>query len=227
LLADQFGKVNVEQRCILEKMQRSLARLEGLAAAMLDWSAGGGAVASMQLETGDLEPIVSQAVHEMGPGMKQKQIGIKVELEPARGSMLLDAAQLERVVVNLLENSCKFTPKHGSIEIRGYSVSGDEMKRVSSTEFASGYRIDVSDTGPGIDPQQVYEMFEEYASYGGCTDRGGAGLGLAICRTIIKAHKGRIWAASGQPGAVFSFFLPYSHFHRSERSSGSIVEASL
>ena len=62
---------------------------------------------------------------------------------------------------------------------------------------------------PSITPEQAENMFNECAAYGGPADRSGAGLNLAICRMIINAHKGRIWATPGGQSAKCSLVLPY------------------
>jgi signal transduction histidine kinase len=116
---------------------------------------------------------------------------------------------MRHALINLLDNSCKFTPKHGSIEIRGYSISTAEMHEAGVAGRAAGYRIDVIDSGPSIPFERAENIFDEDAAYTGSTDRAGAGLGLAMCRMIISAHNGRIWATPGGPGAKFSFVLPY------------------
>lgn len=207
LLAGQLGKINPEQSQTLEKMQRSLARLEGLTTAMMDLGAGSHTPAKLNAENASLEACVNQAIYETLPFAEQKQISVRSDLEPPSGLLLFDCGQLEQVLVNLLDNGCKFTPKRGSIEIRGFSVSGETVNGDGVPR--SGYQIDVRDTGPGIPPEHVERIFDEYTSYGGSSDRSGAGLGLAICRMIIQAHNGKIWAASGGHGAVFSFVLPY------------------
>jgi two-component system sensor histidine kinase KdpD len=79
------------------------------------------------------------------------------------------------------------------------------------------YRIDVSDSGPGIPPECLSSIFEEYTSYSGGKDRSGAGLGLAISKGIVELHKGRIWAEPRSRGATFSFVLPYGSVHTRER----------
>ena len=206
LLAGQFGSVTEEQVQILERMQRSLSRLDGLAAALMDLGMGCKAASKMKLETGSVEASISQAVHEVRPYAQQKQIDLVVEVRPPAAPLLFDSGQLEQVLVNLLENGCKFTPKGGRIRINAYSVQNDGI--AGGTPFA-GYRLDISDTGPGIDTDRIDRVFDEYASYGGPEDRTGSGLGLAICRMIINAHNGRIWATSGGPGATFSIVLPY------------------
>lgn len=207
LLAGQFGQVSDEQAQILERMQRSLSRLDGLAAALMDLGMGGKATARLKLKHGSLEECVSQAVHEVRPFAMQKQIDLSVDIRPQGAPLLLDGGKIEQVLVNLLENGCKFTPKGGAIRIRGYSVYSEG----TSGEIPfPGYRLDITDTGPGIDEQRIQHVFDEYTTYGGPSDRAGAGLGLAICRMIVGAHGGRIWAQSQGSGTTFSILLPYT-----------------
>jgi signal transduction histidine kinase len=70
------------------------------------------------------------------------------------------------------------------------------------------FRIDVRDSGPSVPTSYLEEIFEEYATYSGGRDRTGGGLGLAICKSIIGRHQGRIWAENSADGTVFSLVLP-------------------
>jgi len=207
LLGGELGNMNVEQSRIIEKMQRSLTRLAGLASAIAD-VAGAGAAPLNPLNN-EVQECGNQAVHECRPVAKQKQISVNVHFEQPQGPLYFDFDQLRHALVNLLDNSCKFTPKHGHIGMRGYSLGKGEMNEAGMDGGAGGYRIDVSDTGPGITPEQAETMFNECAAYGGSADRTGAGLNLAICRMIISAHRGRIWATPGGQSAKFSLVLPY------------------
>ena len=176
-----------------------------MAESMMQLGTGGTIPANANLQRGSLEACVNQAMTEILPLTGQKQISLHLDLEPQEGNLLVDSAQLERVLVNLLDNSCKITPRNGSIEIRGYNSEEQYSARVRG----AGYRLDIRDTGPGIPPAHIESVFDEFTSYGGSADRSGAGLGLAICRTIVQAHNGRIWATSGSEGATFSVALPY------------------
>ncbi len=216
LLGRQLGNITVEQSRIIEKMQRSLARLAALASALAD--VAGTSAAPLNPLNSEMEECASQAVHECRLLAKQKQISVNMHFEPPQAPLCFDFGQLRQALVNLLDNSCKFTPKHGQIGIRGYSICEAEMNDAGLGGGVGGYRIDITDTGPGIAQDQADNMFNEYAAYGGPTDRTGAGLNLAICRMIISGHKGRIWAIPGGRGAKISLVLPYV------RSDGSRTE---
>jgi len=108
----------------------------------------------------------------------------------------LDSVLIEQVLVNLLENAITYTPAGSSIEI-------------SASALPDMVTVAVADRGPGIvagDEQRIFEKFYRAPS---ATDRNGVGLGLAICRGIIVAHGGRIWAENrAGGGALFRFTLP-------------------
>jgi len=220
LLAGQVGSIDPEQTRILESMQRSLTRLGGLVEAMMAMGTGSPSTNKLRLENASIETCVQQAVYEISPFVEKKQITLSVEVEAPGGTLLFDRGQLEQVLVNLLDNACKFTPKGGAVSIRGRSVGAQELEHVGLLEAATGYRIDVTDTGRGIDPDHIEQIFDEHTSYGDPMDRSGWGLGLAICRMIIHAHQGRIWADPGTQGASFSFVLPQVRsFHNSNLST--------
>lgn len=106
----------------------------------------------------------------------------------------LDAVLIEQVLVNLLENAAKYSPRGAPIHVSA-KVNGDVV------------RIEVADRGPGIPPGDEEKVFEKF--HRGKTDERGAGLGLTICRGIVVAHGGRIWNEPREGGgASFRFELP-------------------
>jgi signal transduction histidine kinase len=223
LLVDQrLGPLNGSQTDLLSRMQHSVMRLSRLADAMFDLSVGRNVKRDPDLQTGDIEATISQAIHEATPHADEKQIRITVRVDAPHQPLLFDSAKIEQVLINLLENGCKFTSKKGAIHVSGYPVSWDSRSARPSSSSASNsngtqrthipnaYRIDVRDSGSGIPSEHLESIFEEYTSYSGGTDRSGGGLGLAICRMIVDAHRGSIWAESGPTGAQFSVVLPQS-----------------
>ena len=110
LLAGQLGSFDPEQTRILERMQRSLTRLGRLVEAMMDLGAGSQFSNKLKLEHASIETSVQQAVYEIAPFVERKQIVLNLEIEPPIGALLFDAEQLEQVLLNLLDNACKFTP---------------------------------------------------------------------------------------------------------------------
>ena len=108
-----------------------------------------------------------------------------------------DRIQLQQVILNLILNA-----------VEAMSGSGDQTSDLSITterDGADGLRVAVCDSGPGLPPDAIPRLFEAFYT----TKPSGMGMGLSICRTIVEAHGGRIWAAPNEPhGAVLQFTLP-------------------
>jgi signal transduction histidine kinase len=213
LLAEgKLGGVSHEQQDLLERMRRSSARLTRLAGHTLDLLLQGQVERRAERKESDLEDIVGRALDDVRPFLEAKEIRINTRISKCDGKLFVEPEQIQQVFVNLLENSCRFAPPFGNIEIRGYPVTGGLLEHRSSQTVRPSvlYRIDVLDSGPGVPAELVTQIFEEYASYSGHHDRSGGGLGLAICKAIVTAHGGTIWASAEGEGGKFSFILPLS-----------------
>ena len=108
-----------------------------------------------------------------------------------------DRVQLQQVVLNLILNA---------VEAMGSVQEGPRELSISTEQSqTNGVLVAVRDTGPGIDPEHLERVFEAFYT----TKSSGVGMGLSICRSIIDAHGGRLWAEANEPrGAVFQFTLP-------------------
>jgi two-component system sensor histidine kinase KdpD len=105
----------------------------------------------------------------------------------------MDATLIEQVLMNLLENALRHTPAQAGLEVSA-AVDGNIVE------------VAVADRGPGLKADELERVFDKFYH-----DRSspGAGLGLAICRAIVSAHGGRIWAENRKGGgAIFRFTLP-------------------
>jgi signal transduction histidine kinase len=122
---------------------------------------------------------------------------LTVEAEPDLPLADADPTRIEQVITNLVENAVKYSPAGGAITVR--VTAGD------------GLTVGVIDQGAGIDPALICRLFEPFYRADGSLERRtqGAGLGLYICRRLVEAHGGHVWAES-TPGAgsVFSFTVP-------------------
>lgn len=218
LLADgEVGQVSPQQQELLRRMQNSTRRLSRQATGMFELSVLGHVRRKPQLIEGDIEDAVAQAVHEVQPLAQEKGVEITVQVEPPETRFLFEPELIVQVLVNILENSGKYAPVGGVIELRGYPAEGEfeersagnrPGRRYTNQGTKLGYRIDIQDNGPGIQTDLLPTIFEEYTSYSGGRDRSGGGLGLAICKMIVDAHQGSISASNYEQGARFSFVLP-------------------
>ena len=177
----------------------------------------------MRIEPGDLRACLSE-IHEIWvPLFHEKGIALYFLCPDDLEQISFDYYKIQQVVSNLLENALKFTPQGGTVWVsaemydwdtrggqRGHS--GSERKALSHRRLNS-IRVIVADTGPGIPPEYLQEIFDDFVQVTQATDDRprGAGLGLAIARRLVHAHSGKIWAESEVGnGSKFSFLLPIS-----------------
>ena len=153
----------------------------------------------VKLRAVDLSAVVHAALDEVTPAAQAKSLGIDVRLDESIGAVAGDCIRLQQVVVNLLTNAIKFTPVAGQIVV---------------TLEAAGRsaRIRVSDSGAGIEPTFLPQVFNRFSQQDTSSTRthGGLGLGLAIVRHLVEQHGGEVEAQSpgvGQ-GATFSVSIP-------------------
>lgn len=140
-----------------------------------------------------LEEVIGCALAQLEGQLHDRQVTIS--LPPDLPLVKIDALLMERVFVNLLENAAKHTPAGAPIDI-ACRVEGKDLE------------VEVADRGPGLPAGQEEKIFEKfYQVWPGRTR--GAGLGLTICRSVVEAHGGRIWAENRPGGGVaFRFILP-------------------
>jgi signal transduction histidine kinase len=151
----------------------------------------------------DLNQVVSDVVELLSSVAQQRDVKITKALSVAALPVRGDTVQLQQVLVNLIINGMDaMADTNGSpreINVRSTSVRG----------FAE---VSVSDTGPGISPDQITNVFDPFFT----TKQNGMGIGLSIVRTIVEAHGGKVWTESRlDPGAVFHISLPLSNIQRS------------
>ncbi len=236
LLGEPLGPLNESQKEVLRRMQHSAKRLSRMAAAMFQLSVGRQVKTMPDLQEGDIRECLEQALHEIAPFLEDKRIGITVDLAPCNQPLYFEPGQIEQVLINILDNACKFTPKAGSIEIRGYPYFWDRRatrsaatlpaeRRQRTTNEPNTYRIDIRDSGSPIPYEHLGLIFEEYTSYSGGRDRSGGGLGLAICKMIVTQHDGHVWAENTDLGPMFAFVIPISR--REPVYTGEIVSKDI
>lgn len=233
LLEENLGLLTEAQRLVLNRMHHSIRRLSRMSHAMFQLSIGRHVVLKPALQEGDMRECAEQAVYEVQPQLEEKNLQLDIDFEPLATPLLFDAGRMEQVMINLLENACKFSSRSTYIAMRGYRCFSERRaknisypavsdRRVRNMRTPNAYRVDIADSGPGIPADHLTSIFEEYVSYTGGHDRSRGGLGLAICRMILEQHQGRIWAENSASGAVFSFILPLAPGN-SDRASAEVA----
>jgi two-component system sensor histidine kinase KdpD len=176
----------VDRRELVETIRSEAERLDRLVGNLLDLSRlrAGAAVPHPELWT--VDDLVSRALDELG----SRGDRVDVVLEGEVPLVEVDAAQLERVLVNLLDNALKFSPVDTRVVLRVETRDGAVL-------------LHVVDAGPGLTDREI--VFEPFQSAG---ERRGAGLGLAIARGFAEANGALVWADATERGAHFVVELP-------------------
>jgi two-component system, OmpR family, sensor histidine kinase KdpD len=176
-----------DRAALLETIRLETARLERLVANLLDLSRLEAGVAPAHRELWPVDELVSRALEALGADAAR----IDVSLDGEAPLVRVDAAQLERVLVNVLENALRFSSPADPVELV-VSSTGDDVL------------VTIADRGAGLDPESLERIFEpfEHGRAGG----EGTGLGLAIARGFAEANGCRLWAQP-RPGSGASFTL--------------------
>jgi PAS domain S-box-containing protein len=143
----------------------------------------------------NLNELVEESLPLMAHEMGRQRIRVELLLAPHLPSVLADRVQLQQVLINLLINAIQAMSE----------TTGRRVLAIASQVDDGNVMLAVRDSGLGIDPAAAPDLFKAFVT----TKSGGMGMGLSICKSIIDAHGGRIWADADQAsGAVFRFTLP-------------------
>jgi PAS domain S-box-containing protein len=150
-----------------------------------------------KIEKMDLHSAILEVLALMRGELHRRDVSVVTDLAGPAQAVLGDRVQLQQVIMNLVMNS---------IEAMAEPSSQARQMRIESARADSGYiAVSVSDSGAGFDPESGERLFEAFFT----TKPSGIGLGLSICRSIIEAHGGELWASPNLPrGSVFHFTVP-------------------
>jgi signal transduction histidine kinase len=154
----------------------------------------------LDLENLAVNSIFTQVEETFRPAADQRHIRFSV-IPPENGvAVRADPLRVSQVVGNIVGNALKFTPADGNVTLKAAPTGDKEL-----------VLIQVTDTGPGIRPDDMQHLFDNFWQAGN-GDRRGVGLGLAIAKGVVEAHGGQIWVESQVgAGSTFSFTLPRAH----------------
>jgi two-component system sensor histidine kinase KdpD len=195
-LLDERNPLNPHDRLELSRsIYREADRLDRLLRNLLDMMRIEAGAVQLNKEWHPIDEIVGAALLRMEERLRNHRV--TTAFPPDLPMVQIDGVLLEQVVVNLLENSGKYAPPGSSIEL---SASAGERELL----------VEVADRGQGIPLGDEVRIFDKFYRAKPARE-GGVGLGLTICRGIIEAHGGRIWAENRSGGgAVFRFSIPLS-----------------
>jgi signal transduction histidine kinase len=163
----------------------------------------------LELRPMDVTDVLSAVCEVMRPAARAKSVRLETDWGARRAEVMADPGRLKQVMWNLTNNAMKFTPEGGSITVRQ-----DVADRV--------VRLEVRDTGRGIEPDLLPHVFEPFRQGGdaGGPGEGGLGLGLSIVKQLVELHGGTVTADSpgGGRGAIFTVELPMLETGEAQRT---------
>ncbi len=198
LVTDSLGEVSKDQRHALQVSQRAATRLEGMIEDLIMFSLASRGEMSMKMEKTDLRRIVSLAATSALNKAEERGVQVLVAASDSIPGVQADPEKIGWVMNQLLDNGIKFTPSGGSVVIN-LKEEGHNLVQVS-----------ITDTGIGIPPHRLTEIFEPFHQLDGSSTRhyGGTGLGLSLVRQIVEAHGSLLDVQSVEgKGSTFKFPL--------------------
>jgi PAS domain S-box-containing protein len=196
----KVGPVSAEHREFLGDILTSARHLLRLINDILDLSKVEAGKMEFEMEQRLIDPLVQEVRDVVRPLADRKHIDLTTDVPPNLTANL-DASRFKQVLYNYLSNALKFTPAKGRVSVR------------VTLENGAHFRLEVEDTGVGIEPAEMSRLFQEFQQLPNSrTAEQGTGLGLALTRHIVEAQGGRV-AVRSQPGrgSVFSAVLPLNH----------------
>jgi two-component system NarL family sensor kinase len=195
-LEEAFGRLSNEQKDVLGALQRSNSRQLTLVDNLLSVYRNDNLGVDVQVTDVNMDDLIADILTELQFLANEREITLEYACQQAPPPISGEAIQLKRVLSNLIHNALNYTPARGRIQV--HLKSGDGV-----------LRVEVQDTGPGLSPQDLENVFHRFYRAGGSRQVIGTGLGLYLSRQIIEAHQGQIWAENIKPtGCRFVFTLP-------------------
>ena len=216
LLAGSLGRLTEKQKDILEESKESCERLVRLVSMFLNYSALESGKLVLQLRENDLQDCLDEMAKRWAEAFQRKGVKLEVQLDPSIPTFRFDYQKVQQAAANLLDNSLKHTPPGGNVtltarphfwERRVAEAPPSQERRRFRLPRPNSVEVSVTDSGAGIPPEHHQEIFEDSVRVDRNTS--GMGLGLAIAKRLVQAHRGKIWVESeAKKGSTFSFLLP-------------------
>ena len=207
ILGELEGPVNPGQKRFLKIIKGNTERFIKLINSLLDLSKIEAGKIKINFAQQSILPVISEVLDSLKPLVNEKKVILETKIPERTGTIKFDRDRISQVLVNLVSNAIKFTPKRGRITV--------EVQK-----FSDRVDVNVSDTGIGIAPENLSRIFDKFYQVDDSTTKtaAGSGLGLAICKDIINAHRGEIWVISEiGKGTKFTFSL-YKEGARGEKT---------
>ena len=196
LREQMFGELNDRQLGYVDDVLEAGKHLLSLINDVLDLAKIEAGRMELELSEVAIEEVLRSAVSMHAERATRAQVELSLTTKPEEMTISADTRRVRQIVFNLVSNAIKFTPAHGRVD-------------VSATRHDGQVEITVADTGPGIAPEELETIFEEFEQATDGKRAEGTGLGLPLSRKLVELHGGRLWVESAAgTGSTFRFTLP-------------------
>ena len=216
MLSGSLGRLSDKQREILEESKESCDRLVRVVSMFLNYSALESGKLVLQIRENDLRDCINDVVFRWQDAFQKSRVRLDTRISKELPKLNFDYPKLQQCIANLVDNALKHTPNGGCVtltaqphfwERRVAEVMPRAERRREPANRVNSVLVTVTDTGVGIAAEYHQEIFEEFVRVD--PSSAGMGLGLAITKRLIQAHRGKIWVDSlPGSGSAFSFLLP-------------------
>ena len=203
LISESTASLSAQQRKFLERIRSSSDRMQTLLDDLLQTSVFNISPIDLAPQPLDVETLLDQAITDMADLLREKEINLLMELPPDLPTFYADRDALHQVLIHLLQNAGSATPPESNITLKVKMEQGEK-----NTLFVL---IQITDEGGGIAADELSRVFSRRLKNDAPPIRGvgDSGVGLAIAKTLVEAHGGRIWVESdGEKTSTFSILLP-------------------
>src|SRR6516162_2300961 len=216
LLTGSLGRLSEKQKDILEESKENCERLVRLVSMFLNYSALESGKLVLQLRENDLRDCLDELSKRWFEAFQRKGVRLEANIDPSIPTFRFDYQKVQQVAANLLDNALKHTLSGGTVVLRAAPhfwerrvaiLAPLQERRRFRLPRPNSVEVSVKDSGTGISAEHHQEIFEDFVRVDRNTS--GMGLGLAIAKRLIQAHRGKIWVESDpNAGSRFTFLLP-------------------
>lgn len=230
LLGETLGILGTRQRDLLQRIQANTKRLGDLLDQMLQLALGNENRTAVELEAVDVQDVLETAVTSMMPQIRDKSLRLDLDIHDNLPALNINRTEFEQMMTHLLGNALQASGSNGRVRLSAYTENIQHPNDPLPEPFKF-LQIDVTDSGAGIQPQDLPHVFEarHQADKPLIQGLGDKGAGLSVTNTLAIANGGRIWVDStvGE-GSTFSLLFPLtiqeSESNGREKANGSLKE---
>jgi len=219
LMSDTVGVVGEMQLNFLQRVKANIERMGVMLNNLIGVTAIDTGQLRVEMEPVDVRQLIEETINGAQAQLEEKKLTLKLKQPKSFPTLYADPECVRQIMVNLLANACKASREGGVIYIR---AQVHEAAKEGLEVAAPFLLVSVTDSGNGIAPEDLPRVFDRFykADHPLITGLGETDVGLAVVKTMVEAHQGRVWVESkvGE-GSTFSFALPLI---QSEVTSGAI-----